>query len=92
MLLTSGIVLGQFGVRNAGTLFGFVFMSHQVGAFLGSWGAGAVRELTGAYDLWWWLAAALGVMAAAIHFSISDRPAPARPASPTVSGQAPRTP
>jgi len=74
--LTSGIVLGQFGVRRAGTLFGFVFLSHQVGAFLGSWGGGEIRELTGSYDLWWWLAAALGVAAAAIHFSISEEPAP----------------
>ena len=89
--LTSGIVLGQFGVRNAGTLFGFVFLSHQVGAFLGSWGAGAVRELTGSYDLWWWLAAALGVMAAAIHFSISDKPAPLRPAASVRAVHAPRT-
>lgn len=74
--LTSGIVLGQFGVRRAGALFGFVFLSHQVGAFLGSWGGGEIRELTGSYDLWWWLAAALGVAAAAIHFSISEEPAP----------------
>ena len=77
--LTSGIVLGQFGVRRAGTLFGFVFLSHQIGAFLGSWGGGEIRELTGSYDLWWWLAAALGVAAAAVHFSISEEPAPALP-------------
>ncbi len=38
--LTSGIVLGQFGLRNAGTLFGFVFLSHQVGAFAGAYGGG----------------------------------------------------
>ena len=103
--LTSGIVLGQFGVRNAGTLFGFVFLSHQVGAFLGSWGAGEIRELTGSYDLWWWLAAALGVVAAVIHFSISDKPAPAQPvlgagpapapsagASAALAAQPPNTP
>ena len=76
--LTSGIVLGQFGVHRAGTLFGFVFLSHQIGAFLGAWGGGVIRELTGSYDLWWWLAAALGVAAAAIHFSISEEPAPTR--------------
>ncbi len=90
--LTSGIVLGQFGVRNAGTLIGFVFLSHQVGAFLGSWGAGEIRELTGSYDLWWWLAAALGVMAAAIHFSISDEPVPAAAVPVGISAQPPSTP
>lgn len=90
--LTSNIVLGQFGVRNAGTLFGFVFFSHQVGAFLGSWGAGEIRELTGSYDLWWWLAAALGVMAAAIHFRISEQPVPPAAAAPAVAAQPPKTP
>ena len=74
--LTSGIVLGQFGLRNAGTLFGFVFLSHQVGAFAGAYGGGWVREATGSYDLWWWLAAILSIGAAAIHFAISERPAP----------------
>lgn len=77
--LTSGIVLGQFGVGRAGTLFGFVFLSHQIGAFLGAWGGGEIRELTGSFDLWWWLAAALGVAAAALHFSISEEPAPDLP-------------
>ena len=74
--LTSGIVLGQFGLRNAGTLFGFVFLSHQVGAFAGAYGGGWVREATGSYDLWWWLAAILSIGAAAIHFAISERQAP----------------
>lgn len=77
--LTSGIVLGQFGVGNAGTLFGFVFLSHQVGAFAGAYGGGWLREATGSYDLWWWLAAMLSIGAAAVHFAISERPAP-RPA------------
>ncbi len=79
--LTSGIVLGQFGVRNAGTLFGFVFLCHQFGAFAGSYGAGLLREATGSYDLWWWLAALLGVVAAVLHLSISDQLAP-RPDDP----------
>ena len=74
--LTSGIVLGQFGLRNAGTLFGFVFLSHQVGAFAGAYGGGWVREATGSYDLWWWLAAILSIGAAAIHFRISEERAP----------------
>ena len=74
--LTSGIVLGQFGLRNAGILFGFVFLSHQLGAFAGAYGGGWVREATGSYDLWWWLAAILSIGAAAIHFAISERPVP----------------
>ena len=90
--LTSGIVLGQFGVRNAGTLFGFVFLSHQLGAFAGAYGGGLAREITGSYDLWWWLCAALGAAAAVIHFNISEAPAPAATVSPAVSAQPPSTP
>ena len=33
--LTSGLVAVMFGTRHLGTLFGIVFFSHQVGAFLG---------------------------------------------------------
>ena len=67
--------MGQFGVGNSATLFGFVLLCHQLGAFAGSYGAGVLREATGSCDLWWWLAAALGIVAAALHLGISDRPA-----------------
>ena len=87
--LTSGIVLGQFGVRNAGTLFGVVFLSHQIGAFAGSYGAGVLREVTGSYDLWWWLAAALGIVAAALHLAISENPAPREPTNAAPAGSLP---
>ena len=50
--LTSGIVMSQFGTRHSGTLFGVVFLSHQIGAFIGSWGAGIVRDSTGSYMGW----------------------------------------
>lgn len=86
--LTSGIVLGQFGIRNAGTLFGFVFLSHQLGAFAGAYGGGLIREITGSYDLWWWLCAALGVFAALVHFRISEQPAPRQSGSLGPSGDA----
>jgi predicted MFS family arabinose efflux permease len=52
--LTSGVVMAQFGTRHAGSLFGIVFLSHQVGSFVGSWGAGLVRDAMGSYDAWWW--------------------------------------
>lgn len=67
------------GVATACGSLGHFVLVPLTGAFLGSWGGGEIRELTGSYDLWWWLAAALGVAAAAIHFSISEEPAPARP-------------
>ena len=71
--LTNGLVGQVFGVRHIGTLFGFVFFGHQFGSFLGVWLGGAVFERTHSYDLVWLVAMALGVLAAALHWTIDDR-------------------
>lgn len=73
--LTSGMVGQVFGARYIGTLYGVVFLGHQLGAFLGAWWAGRMFETSGSYDAVWWTAVGLGVMAAAIHWLIDDRPA-----------------
>jgi MFS family permease len=75
--LTSGLVAVMFGTRYMGTLFGFVFLSHQVGAFLGVWLGGVAFEQTGSYAPVWWASVFLGVLAAALHWPIVERPAPA---------------
>ncbi len=72
--LTSGIVGQVFGPRYMGTLFGFVFLSHQVGSFLGVWLGGALFDATQSYDLVWWICVALGVIAAILHWPIDERP------------------
>ncbi len=74
--LTSGIVLNQFGPTHIGTLFGLVFWSHQVGAFVGAYGGGIVRDALGSYTLWWWASIAVALMAATLHLIISDAPVP----------------
>ena len=74
--LTSGLVAVMFGTRHVGMLFGVVFLSHQIGAFIGVWLGGAVYEATGAYDLMWWLSIALSLAAAAAHLPILERRAP----------------
>lgn len=73
---TSGLVAVMFGTRYMATLFGFVFFSHQVGAFLGVWLGGLFYELYGSYDMVWWLGVALGLFAALVHLPIAERPAP----------------
>jgi predicted MFS family arabinose efflux permease len=78
--LTSGIVVGQFGTAHSGTLFGIVFLSHQVGAFIGAWMGGSLADRAGSYDPVWWIAAALGVMAAVAHLFIDEGPQPEPPA------------
>ncbi|HEY5720333.1 MAG TPA: MFS transporter [Gammaproteobacteria bacterium] len=72
--LTSGIVAQVFGVRYMATLFGIVFFSHQVGSFLGVWLGGRLYDTTGNYDAVWWAGVALGVLAAAVHLPINERP------------------
>jgi MFS family permease len=71
--LTNGLVSQVFGVQYIGTLFGFVFLGHQVGAFLGVWLGGWVFDTTHSYDLVWLGAMALGLIAAALHLPIDDR-------------------
>jgi predicted MFS family arabinose efflux permease len=72
--LTSGTVAQIFGVRYLSTLFGIVFLSHQVGAFLGVWLGGRYYDTTGSYDLVWVMAIGLGVLAALVHMPISEAP------------------
>lgn len=71
---TSALVAVMFGTRYMATLYGFVFFSHQVGAFLGVWLGGRLFDTFGSYDVVWWLSVALGVFAALIHWPIKDAP------------------
>jgi MFS family permease len=72
--LTSGIVAQVFGLRFMATLFGFVFLSHQLGSFIGVWLGGYLYDRTGSYDIVWWTGVALSVAAALIHVPINERP------------------
>ncbi|MCH6583028.1 MAG: MFS transporter [Proteobacteria bacterium] len=74
--LTMGIVVQVFGVRYMATLFGIVFLSHQIGSFLGVWLGGWIYDATGSYDPMWWAGVALGLAAAVIHLPIDERPLP----------------
>ena len=71
--LTNGIVASIFGVRYLSMLGGFVFLSHQLGSFLGVWLGGRLYDSTGSYDVVWWIAVALGVLAALVNLPIRER-------------------
>jgi MFS family permease len=71
--LTNGIVAEIFGVRYLSMLGGFVFLSHQVGSFLGVWLGGRLYDATGSYDIVWWIAIALGIFAALVNLPIRER-------------------
>ena len=78
--LTSGLVATMFGPRYIGTLYGIVFLSHQLGSFIGVYLGGRVYDLFGNYDAIWWASIALGILSAIVHLPVRDRawsPAPA---------------
>lgn len=72
--LTTGIIAQVFGVRYMATLFGVVFLSHQLGSFIGVWLGGVLYEQTGSYDGMWWAGVALGLLAACLHLPIDEKP------------------
>jgi MFS family permease len=74
--LTSGLVGYMFGTSHMSMLWGVVFCSHQLGSFLGGWGAGRLYDIQGNYDLMWWISVGLGVFAAVIHWWIREQPVP----------------
>jgi predicted MFS family arabinose efflux permease len=69
---TNAIVAGIFGVAHLSMLSGFVFLSHQVGSFLGVWLGGYLYDTTGSYDIVWYIAIALGVFAALINLPVKE--------------------
>jgi len=69
---TNAIVAQIFGVQYMSMLGGFVFLSHQVGSFMGVWLGGKLYDMTGSYDIVWWLAVALSVMATLANLPVRE--------------------
>lgn len=71
--LTSGVLAQIFGVRFLGTLFGLVFLGHQLGGFFGAWLGGSVYDTTQSYAWMWAISIALGVASVLLNLPIRDR-------------------
>ena len=69
---TNAIVAQIFGVRYMSMLGGFVFLSHQVGSFMGVWLGGRLYDMTGSYTIVWWLAVGLSVMATLANLPVRE--------------------
>lgn len=78
--LTSGLVAHIYGLRYMGTLYGFVFLSHQIGGFLGVWLGGKMYDLNGDYTLVWWIGVGVGALSAILHLPIREQPPQAKTA------------
>jgi MFS family permease len=69
---TNAVVAQMFGVQYMSMLGGFVFLGHQLGSFMGVWLGGKLYDTTGSYDVVWWIAAALGVLAALVNLPVKE--------------------
>ena len=69
---TNALIAQIFGLRYMSMLGGFVFLSHQIGAFMGAWLGGRLFDLTGSYTVMWWLSVALGLFAAVMNLPVRE--------------------
>ena len=72
--LTSGIIGYIYGLKFMGTLYGIVFLSHQIGSFVGVWLGGFFYDIYGSYDLVWWVGIGVGAFSAIIHLPVKEIP------------------
>jgi MFS family permease len=69
---TNAAIAGIFGISHLSMLSGFVFMSHQVGSFMGVWLGGKLYDSTGSYDVAWQLTIALGIFGMLINLPVKE--------------------
>ncbi|KAA8608048.1 MFS transporter [Salipiger aestuarii] len=74
--LTSGLIAHMYGLRYMGTLYGIVFLSHQLGGFLGVWLGGRMYDLHGDYTLVWWIGVGVGALSAVVHLPVKEARGP----------------
>ncbi len=72
--LTSGIIGYIYGLKFMGTLYGIVFLSHQIGSFVGVWLGGLFYDIYGSYDIVWWVGIGVGAFSAIIHLPVKEIP------------------
>ena len=72
--LVTGIIGRVFGLTHFNTLYGIVFLSHQVGSFFGAWMGGIVYDRTGSYNVAWGALIVIGVTAFALQWLMDERP------------------
>lgn len=71
---TNALVAQIFGIQHLSMLGGFVFFAHQIGSFLGVWLGGYLYDRSGSYDIVWYLAIALGILAALANLPVRETP------------------
>jgi len=72
--LTNGLVAQIYGLKHVSMLSGLVFLGHQLGSFCGAWVGGLIFSRNASYDMAWWIAMALGILAALVTAPIDEKP------------------
>jgi predicted MFS family arabinose efflux permease len=72
--LVTGIIGRVFGLTHFNTLYGIVFLSHQVGSFFGAWMGGLVFDFAGNYDFAWGALIVIGLAAFTLQWLMDERP------------------
>ena len=72
--LVTGIIGRIFGVTHFNTLYGIVFLSHQIGSFFGAWMGGVLFDRMGNYNFAWGALIIIGVTAFMLQWLMDERP------------------
>ncbi len=72
--LVTGIIGRVFGLTHFNTLYGIVFLSHQVGSFFGAWMGGVVFTSLGKYDAAWAALIVIGLTAFTLQWLMDEKP------------------
>lgn len=71
---TVALCARNWGTRWLATIFGLVFLGHQIGGFTGAFLGGLIYDRTGSYDAMWSFGIAAAAFAALIHLPVRDGP------------------
>ncbi|HUK63220.1 MAG TPA: MFS transporter [Dongiaceae bacterium] len=71
--MSSALTAEIFGRLSVGSVFGTMFLIHQVGGGIGSWLSGALFEMTGGYGAAFVVISALLLIAALLSITIDER-------------------
>ena len=83
--LTSGVIGYIYGMQYMGTLYGIIFLSHQIGSFVGIWLGGSLYDTFGNYNLVWWIGIGVGAFSAIIHLPVKETPLSLRLVKDTIN-------
>jgi len=72
--LVTGIIGRVFGLSHFNTLYGLVFLSHQVGSFFGAWMGGIIFTRMGNYNFAWAALIVIGLTAFTLQWMMDEKP------------------